>query len=254
MSSYIGDFVAGAVVRKGFNTATITGSPITLVGATAAVYKDGSLIESTSGVTLVTDFDGHAGYHLLSVDTAADGAFYAPGADFRVVLTSGTVDGTNVAGSEILSFSLANRSALRPTVAGRDLDVDTQGKVDLVQAFPANFSAMAINGSGQVSIGQAFPANFASLAIAGDGKVTAGSVTDKSGYALAASGLDAIPIEVGVNARQALAPILAAAAGSVSGAGTGTVSFTGGNVATTRIVATTDANGNRTSVTLTLPT
>jgi hypothetical protein len=72
--------------------------------------------------------------------------------------------------------------------------------------------------------------------------------------ALAPGGLDAIPVESGVNARQALSPILAASAGVVLGAGTGTVVIKGGNSAITRITATTDNAGNRTAVTLALPT
>jgi hypothetical protein len=83
--------------------------------------------------------------------------------------------------------------------------------------------------------------------------VTVGANQDKTGYDLSAKGLDQVPVETGVNARQALAPILAASAGVLSGAGTGSISIKGGNVATTRIMATTDAAGNRTSVSLVLP-
>ena len=64
----------------------------------------------------------------------------------------------------------------------------------------------------------------------------------------------AIQVEGGVNARQALSPILAASAGIVAGAGTGVVVIKGGNSSTTRITAITDNAGNRSSVTLTLPT
>jgi hypothetical protein len=77
--------------------------------------------------------------------------------------------------------------------------------------------------------------------------------SDKAGYQLAPNGVDSITVETGVNVRQALAPILAAAAGVLSGAGTGTIVIKGGNVSTTRIAATTDSSGNRTSVTLSLP-
>jgi hypothetical protein len=79
------------------------------------------------------------------------------------------------------------------------------------------------------------------------------SVQDKAGYSLAAAGLDAIQVETGVNARQALSPILAASAGVLLGAGTGTIIIKGGNVAITRITATTDNAGNRTAVTLSIP-
>jgi hypothetical protein len=84
--------------------------------------------------------------------------------------------------------------------------------------------------------------------------VTVGANNDKSGYILASSGMDSIQVEVGVNARQALSPILAACAGVVAGAGTGVVVIKGGNSSTTRITATTDNAGNRSAVTLTLPT
>lgn len=83
--------------------------------------------------------------------------------------------------------------------------------------------------------------------------VTVGANNDKSGYVLAANGIDTIQVEAGVNARQALSPILAASAGVLIGAGTGTVVVKGGNVAVTRITASTDNAGNRTSVTLSLP-
>ncbi len=75
--------------------------------------------------------------------------------------------------------------------------------------------------------------------------VTVGTNNDKSGYLLASSGLDAIHVEDGINARQALSPILAACAGVVAGAGTGVVVIKGGNTSTTRISATTDNAGNR---------
>ncbi|MBX6311895.1 MAG: hypothetical protein IRY99_03085 [Isosphaeraceae bacterium] len=83
--------------------------------------------------------------------------------------------------------------------------------------------------------------------------VTVGANNDKTGYSLAPSGLDAITIETGVNARQALTAILATSAGTIKGAGTGTITIQGGNTSDTRIQATTDSAGNRSSVTLLLP-
>jgi hypothetical protein len=85
---------------------------------------------------------------------------------------------------------------------------------------------------------------------------TAGVVVasgSKTGYSLAAAGLDAIVVETGLNARQALAVNAAALAGVLSGAATTTVTVKGAGVATTRITATVDADGNRSAVTLALP-
>jgi hypothetical protein len=85
--------------------------------------------------------------------------------------------------------------------------------------------------------------------------ITATSVTvsDKTGFSLAAAGLDSIVIETGLNARQALSVAVASAAGKVSGAATTTVVILGAGVETTRITATVDANGNRSAVTLAPP-
>jgi hypothetical protein len=53
--------------------------------------------------------------------------------------------------------------------------------------------------------------------------------------------------------RQTLSLILAASAGVLLGAGTWTIVIKGGDVALTRITATTDHAGNRTAVTPSLP-
>ena len=74
---------------------------------------------------------------------------------------------------------------------------------------------------------------------------------------LASDGLDSITVETGVNARQALSPILAASTGVISGASnSSSMTITvkaANNSATTRIAATADRYGNRSSVALTLP-
>ncbi len=104
------------------------------------------------------------------------------------------------------------------------------------------------------SLTQGFPANFVSLAIGAAGSITAGSVTDKAGYKVSSDGLDAITIESGVNARQAVSAILASSVGVLSGAASNRITIQGGNVSTTRITATVDPSGNRPSVALSLPT
>jgi hypothetical protein len=57
-------------------------------------------------------------------------------------------------------------------------------------------------------------------------------------------------IEVGLTPRQALRLATAAAAGALTGAGTGTIVIDGAGIDTTRISATVDVNGNRSAVTL----
>lgn len=123
--SYLGDFSTGSTVELKFNTHKSDGTPITLAGTPAvSVYKD-STTETTTGVTLTVDYDSRTGLHRVSIDTSD--AFYAAGKDYDVVITAGTVDSISVVGSIVGRFSIQNRSALRPTVSGRTLDVTSTG-------------------------------------------------------------------------------------------------------------------------------
>ena len=110
--------------------------------------------------------------------------------------------------------------------------------------------------SGQIDVGGAVPSpadRYVDVVLTLDSSRVLAGINGAGQVRLAPAGLDAIAVEAGVNARQALAPILAAAAGALSGAGTGTVVIQGANGAPTRITATTDGAGNRTAVTLALP-
>lgn len=74
---------------------------------------------------------------------------------------------------------------------------------------------------------------------------------DKTGYALSATGLDAITVFSTYTIPTSLAKMFGALCGKVSGAGTGTVTiYAGGSSSTAVIVASTDAAGNRTAVNL----
>lgn len=129
---YSGDYTPAKTVVFNFNTASFAdGSPITLAGTPAlSVYKN-STTESTSGVTLTVDYDSRTGMHHVAIDTSSDGTFYAAGNDFDVIITTGTVGGTSVVGRKVGSFSLSNRSALRPTVADRTADVSVGGEMGI---------------------------------------------------------------------------------------------------------------------------
>ena len=64
---------------------------------------------------------------------------------------------------------------------------------------------------------------------------------------------DGAIVELGYRTRQVLALILAAQAGQLAGAGTGTITVKNPDGSATRIVATTDSQGNRSALTLTPP-
>ena len=123
--------------------------------------------------------------------------------------------------------------------------------------FPTRFSSLAIDGAGDVTYNNAAPPSAATLAaaVAADFPTNFGAmaISAGGGVALASNGLDAVAVEVGLNARQALSICAAALAGVLAGAGTTTITINGAGVATLRITATVDANGDRSSLTLAPP-
>jgi hypothetical protein len=128
--NYLGDFASQANVICYFNTHKSDGTPITLAGTPAiSVYKDDGTTETTTGPTLTVDFDSRTGAHCAKIVTT-DG-FYSSGHDYKIMITSGTVDGVSVVGTVVGEFSIENRSALRPTAAGRTLDVASTGEAGL---------------------------------------------------------------------------------------------------------------------------
>lgn len=127
-----GDYAIGSLVDFKFATRDASGVPTALAGTpTLGVYKANSTTESTAGITLTIDFDLLTGLNHVRIDTSADGTFYASGNDFDVIITAGTVGGTSVVGQVVGSFSLENRSALRPATAGRTVAVATDHGVTL---------------------------------------------------------------------------------------------------------------------------
>ncbi|HND56060.1 MAG TPA: hypothetical protein PLV92_26775, partial [Pirellulaceae bacterium] len=130
MTKHLGDFDASTVVYGKFTTfRPSTGAAYTLGGTPAlSVYKDNSTTQSTTGVTLTADFDTVTGLNHFAIDTSADGTFYSAGSFFDIVVTTGTVDSVSVVGSVVGSFTLRKTSALKPTTAGRTLDVSSTGE------------------------------------------------------------------------------------------------------------------------------
>lgn len=129
----LGDFDTSTVIYGKFTTfRPSTGAAFTLGGTPAlSVYKDNSTTQSTTGVTLTADFDAVTGLNHFAIDTSADGTFYSAGSFFDIVITTGTVDSVSVVGSVVASFTLRKNSALKPTTAGRTLDVSAGGEAGL---------------------------------------------------------------------------------------------------------------------------
>lgn len=214
MSKHLGDYDASTVIYGKFTTfRPSTGASYTLGGTPAlSVYKDNSLTQSTSGVTLTADFDSVTGLNHFAIDTSSDGTFYAAGSFFDIVITTGTVDSVSVVGSVVASFTIRKDSSLKPTTASRTLDVSAGGEAGLDWAnigsptTAVNLSATNIDvdqvvasvsgavGSVTGAVGSVTGAVGSVTGAVGSvtAAVTVGTNNDKTGYALSAAGIQAV--------------------------------------------------------------
>lgn len=125
----LGDYALGATIHFHFTTRQFsTGAPFTLAGTPViSAYEDDSLTQITAGITLSVDFDSITGLnHVVIVASSGNG--FESGKFYSLVVTTGTVDSVSVVGEVISRFTLEARSALRPTTAGRTLDVSSTGE------------------------------------------------------------------------------------------------------------------------------
>lgn len=129
--SYHGDVALGDTIDIKFSTVDSTGAPATLSSTPAVVaYVGNSTTEITAGITLTVNFDAITGLNNVRV-AATSGNGFAAGSDVDLVISAGTVGGTSVVGYKIGSFSIEKRSAVRPTVAGRTLDIAATGEAGI---------------------------------------------------------------------------------------------------------------------------
>ncbi len=186
--SYLGDIALSQILYFHFTTRQFsTGAPITSANLVISVYKDDSTTQSTAGITttFLTGFDNLVGLVSVKIDTSQDGTFYAAGHDFSVVVTTGTADSVSIVGEVVGYFSIQNRSALRPTTAGRTINIDSTGLADsnVVKLGPTGSgtaqtardigASVLVGDKTGFSLTQTFPSNFSSLAIDSSGRVNA---------------------------------------------------------------------------------
>lgn len=250
--------------KTGYSLAT---APPTAAAVATTVWQD---LTASSDFTTV----GSAGALVLANLNAAVGsrmATYAQPSGFLAATFPGAVASpTNITAGTITTVTTLTNLPAAPTDWVSALAVSAAA-VTKIQAGLSTYAGGDTAGTAtlltRLTSGRATGLDFLDIAVSSrstyaggavasvTAPVTVGTNSDKTGYALSAAGLDAVPVESGVNARQAFSPVLAACVGLLSGAGTGTIVVKAGHDnATTRITATTDGAGNRSAVTLVIPT
>jgi hypothetical protein len=225
-------------------------SEATIAGAVWDELLFGHFVDGSAGLALATASSGGVDPNILAaaVWDFLQSSLGAGSTMGQLVASYGNYKDPWVAtGVTLLSPS--------PTVNGFTLDTGTlDGSIDLPATCAVNLPAYRgqhfrlasyNSGTGAVVLADPLPTSPPTDA--------SFSVEFATGLKLASDGLDSIVIEAGINARQAISLIAAAEAGRVSGNATNSPVFKGANTNTTRITATTTADGDRTAITLSPP-
>ena len=264
---------SGGLVISGSNAGTTTFGALTVTGATT--LTGAVLLSSTLGVTGATTFTGVV---TASAGIAANVTGNLIGTVSTLTTYTGNTPQTGDSFARIGALG-AGLTALAPSATALSTAQWTNGRAaDLDNLDVAVSTRLATSGyttppaaatiagltwdivlSSHSTAGST-GAGLASASSAGDpwataipgayASGTAGNVLgNKSGYALSSAGLDAVPVESGLNFRQAQSIIASAVAGL--GGDTSGV-YKGAGVATTRITFSA-SGGERTAITLSPP-
>ncbi len=110
--TYLGDYSEDfSTLDFKFTTKNTSDVPTTLAGSPViSVYKVNDLTQSIAGVTLTVDFDGVVGLNNVLIDLSAD-VFYESATDYHIIITTGTVNSVDYAGTVVGLFSISRASA-----------------------------------------------------------------------------------------------------------------------------------------------
>lgn len=168
MIPYFGDFTEDDTILIPFNTTSAPASAwgqttgaasitiTNLADADIKVHKDGSLTQIvTDGATVVIDFDGITGNHLITIDSSVH-ADYATGSEYTVRIEGATVDGATI-NAWVGSFSIERtggslalskliQAAVITNAAGVDVAAD-------IIAMKADTTEIGTAGAGLTNLG-----------------------------------------------------------------------------------------------------
>lgn len=265
---YLGDFVGDETLVVVFDTFDSNGASVTMTDLATTdieIYKGSSITQraSDAGFTLIDtdgiDLDGATGIHGFTVDLSdnTDAGFYAAQNDYYIVVNAVTIDSQTVR-FIAARFSIDNRGLLRPTTATRTLDVTAGGTAGIDWGNVENpTTAVDLSGTdiqlcdtittytgNTVQTGDSFarlgaPAGASVSADIAALPTAAENTTDIMGNVMENSETFAEQIRI----------MRAESAGKVAVSGA-TVTFRDAADSKDRITATTDANGQRTAVTV----
>lgn len=202
--------------------------------------------ETDAGLVTLQAVTTSSGVHFAPVNIHTDNQDLAAGAIKTTTFATGAINAAAIAANAIGASEIADNAITAAKLAANCIGAGQ------IAADAIGSSELAATAAAEIADAVWDEAQGDHLASGSTGE-SLNDATDKTGHKLASDGVDLVVVEAGINLRQANALALAALAGKISGAAGTTVTIKGADNSTTRILATVDSDGNRTSMTLTLP-
>lgn len=142
---YLGDFSTGSTVFFSFTTVNSSGVPTALSSGGVTVYRDGSTVPATTGVTLTASFNAVTGFNRVQIDMVGTSTFYQPGAEFTAIISSGA------ASESLAGYTLAHWSVIRgtPVTVSTAVSISTASLISTSNVF-ASVATVTGNVTGSV--------------------------------------------------------------------------------------------------------
>ncbi len=130
--SYLGNWAEDSTgLTYKFTTRNTTGEASALSSGLIDIYKGSSTSPTTAGVTLTSTFASVTGFNHVGIDLSST-SFYAISEEYTAILSQGEVNGVDVTGEVVFSFSIENRfdEVDVTKVSGSAEDIATETKQD----------------------------------------------------------------------------------------------------------------------------
>jgi len=166
--SYLGNFAEDSTsLTFKFTSRNTTGEASALSSGLVDVYKGSSTSPTTAGVTLTSTFASVVGFNHVGIDLSST-SFYAVSDEYSVMLSQGEVNGVDVSGEVLASFSIDNRYVSNFTSTSlTDFGVSTLGSTEVDDSIAAYGASTHTS----TDIEALLPTNMALTVISTDGEV-----------------------------------------------------------------------------------
>lgn len=184
---YLGDRSTGSTLHFAFTTVTSTGAATAFSSGAVTVQFDGSTVFNTTGITLTSTHGAVVGRNNVSVEMAGTSTFYIFGGSYSAFVSSGGTADANLAGYTLAHWTIGKGRAFVSTA----VNISTAALISTANVFIASAVQSTVAADVQLWRGAAPSTLGTNSNVVPSSTAAFLTLGDKTGFALATTGLDA---------------------------------------------------------------